>query len=84
MKKKLLLLPLLFGCFLAKAQNGLEDIIVEKYYISEANDTNANSVGGARPIGSTTYRVYVDMLPGYTFQAAYGLTFLSRYLFGQR
>ena len=73
MKKKLLLLPLLYTCLLAKAQSGLEDIIVEKYYISEANDTNANSVGGALPIGSTTYRVYVDMLPGYTFQAAYGL-----------
>jgi hypothetical protein len=74
MKKNLLILPLLFTCFLSKAQNGLEDIIVEKYYISEANDTNANSVGGNLPIGSTTYRIYVDMLPGYTFQAAFGLT----------
>jgi hypothetical protein len=73
MKKKLLILPLLMSCFIADAQNGLEDIIVEKYYISEANDTNANSVGGVLPVGSTTYRVYVDMAPGYTFQAAYGL-----------
>lgn len=74
MKKKLLTLSLIFSCFLTQAQNGLEDIIVEKYYISEANDTNANSVGGNLPIGSVTYRIYVDMLPGYNFQAAFGLT----------
>ena len=73
MKKTLLALPLLFACFYAQAQNGLEDIIVEKYYISEANDTNANAVGGILPVGSTTYRVYVDMAAGYTFQAAFGL-----------
>lgn len=74
MKKNLLILPLLMSCFMANAQNGLEDIIVEKYYISEANDTNANSIGGNLPIGSVTYRIYVDMLPGYNFQAAFGLT----------
>jgi len=74
MKKKLLILPLLLSCFIGRAQNGLEDIIVEKYYISEVNDTNANSVGGNLPIGSVTYRVYVDLLPGYNFQAAFGLT----------
>lgn len=74
MKKKLLVLPLLFGCYFAQAQNGLEDIIVEKYYISDVNDTNANSVGGNLPIGSVTYRIYVDMMPGYNFQAAFGLT----------
>ena len=73
MKKKLLVLPIIFASFFVQAQNGLEDIIVEKYYISEVNDTNANAVGGILPVGSTTYRVYVDMLPGYTFQAAYGL-----------
>jgi hypothetical protein len=55
------------------AQNGLEDIIVEKYYISNANDANADAVGGPLPIGSVTYRVFVDMLPGYNFQAAFGL-----------
>lgn len=55
----------------AFAQNGLEGIIVEKYYISNAADA-AGSVG-ALPAGSTTYRIYVDLLPGYTFQAAYGV-----------
>ena len=55
----------------AFAQNGLENIIVEKYYVSNA----ADSVGsiGTLPVGSVTYRIYVDMLPGYKFQAAYGV-----------
>lgn len=53
-------------------QNGLEKIVVEKYYISDANDTSMSFTSGGLPIGSTTYRVFVDMLPGYRFQAAYG------------
>lgn len=55
-----------------KAQ-GLENVIVETYYISEGNDTVANSTGGVLPVGSVTYRIYLDMLPGYTFQVAYGV-----------
>jgi hypothetical protein len=46
---------------------------VEKYYISDANDATFNSTGGVLPIGSTTYRIYADMLPGYKFQAAFGV-----------
>jgi hypothetical protein len=55
------------------AQNGLENIIVEKYYKSSAQDTVANADGGVLPVGSVTYRIYADLLPGYRFQAAYGL-----------
>jgi hypothetical protein len=73
MKKTLLLLTILFVSSWASAQNGLEGIVVEKYYVSNANDTNANSVGGVLPVGSVTYRIYVDMLQGYKFQAAYGV-----------
>ena len=62
---------LLLCCVFAQAQNGLESIIVEKYYVSNAADS-AGSVGNL-PAGSTTYRVYVDMLTGYKFQAAYGV-----------
>src|SRR5436190_1343744 len=69
---------LFFGIFTtlglwAYAQNGLEGIVVEKYYVSDANDTTANGTGGVLPVGSITYRIYVDMLPGYKFQAAYGV-----------
>lgn len=59
------------------AQNGLESIVVEKYYIADANDSIASdgiSINpGTLPVGSTTYRIYVDMLPGYNFQAVYGV-----------
>jgi hypothetical protein len=69
----------LTACFLfsisgitAYAQNGLECIVVEKYYVSNAADA-AGSLG-VLPSGSVTYRVYADMLPGYKFQALYGVT----------
>ena len=59
----------LLGTFVS-AQNGLEGIIVEKYYIANAADAAASV--GTLPVGSVTYRVYADMLPGYRFQALYG------------
>jgi hypothetical protein len=73
MKKIVLIISILFYSAFTYAQNGLENVIVEIYYVSDANDTNANSVGGVLPVGSVTYRVYADMLPGYDFQAAYGV-----------
>jgi hypothetical protein len=73
MKHLLSLLTLLFIGGTAYSQNGLEGIIVEKYYISDVNDTLANSTGGVLPVGSVTYRIFVDMAPGYTFQACYGV-----------
>lgn len=53
------------------SQNGLEGVIVEKYYISNAADAAGST--GVLPSGSTTYRIFIDLLPGYTFQAAYGV-----------
>jgi len=46
---------------------GLEGIIVEKYYVSDANDAADTDGGpnGGVPLGATTYRVFVDMLDGY-------------------
>jgi hypothetical protein len=72
MKIRRLLISLALGCLgiFAQAQNGLENIIVEKYYVSNAADA-AGSVG-ILPAGSVTYRIYVDMLPGYKFLNAYG------------
>ena len=55
-----------------KAQSGLEGVIVEKYYVSNAADA-AGSIG-TLPVGSITYRVYADLLPGYKFQAMYGVS----------
>lgn len=70
MNKLVLALGFVTFQFLGFSQNGLEKIIVEKYYIAKAVDSDGSV--GALPVGSTTYRVYVDMLPGYRFQALYG------------
>jgi hypothetical protein len=65
----------LIGIFLAvlaitgQAQ-GLNKIVVEKYYVSDATDLTKS--GGALPVGSVTWRIYVDMAPGYVFQQATG------------
>jgi hypothetical protein len=60
-------------CFQVSAQQGLEGIIVEKYYVANENDKSVDGDGGELPLNAVTYRVYVDMLPGYIFQAAYGV-----------
>jgi hypothetical protein len=77
MKKILALTGFIFTGIFANAQNGLEGIVVEKYYVSDYNDsivTDDNSSNpGSLPVGSVTWRIYVDMLQGYKFQAAYGI-----------
>ena len=51
---------------------GLEGVIVEKYYVADANDA-ADADGGTNlSAGSTTYRVFVDMLDGYKLLAIAG------------
>lgn len=50
----------------------LEGIIVEKYYQNDAT-TNIDTTGGALAKGAVTYRIYVDLKPGYTLQAVYGV-----------
>jgi hypothetical protein len=75
MKKSTLILALLSAFSLTKAQTGLQGIVVEKYYSSTAADSvNADANGSVTPLrkGSVTYRVYVDMAPGYKFTSLYG------------
>ncbi len=55
---------------LAQAQ-GLEGIIVEKYYITDANDATDSDAGTLNE-GSTTYRIFVDMAPGYKLETVFG------------
>ena len=71
MKKYLLGLCLVFISAYAFNQ-GLNGIIVEKYYISTAADAAKSS--GVLPVGSVTYRFYVDMQPDYKFKSAFGIT----------
>ncbi len=69
MKKIILSLSLGFLSAFTYAQ-GLDSIIVEKYYVANAADT-AGSVGRLA-IGSVTYRVYADLDTAYNLQAVYG------------
>ena len=73
MKRIYLVALMLITGFVSKAQNGLENVVVETYYISNANDASADLDGGVLPVGSVTYRIYADLLQGYKFQAAYGV-----------
>jgi hypothetical protein len=69
---KTFLITLFFACFTwynASAQ--LEKVIVEKYYVSDSNDFTDTS-GGIVPIGSTTYRIYIDLAPGSILKKIYG------------
>lgn len=54
---------------------GLQGIVVEKYYQANAADVaNATSNGAVTPLteNSVTYRVYVDMAAGYKFNSLFG------------
>ncbi len=75
MKKSLLLIATVFTSFLAFSQVGLEGIVVEKFYISDlADSTDAGDNGAVYPlhVGSTTYRVYANLLPGYKVIQMFG------------
>lgn len=73
--KKLILGICLFmvATIICNAQ-GLQGLIVEKYYVTNANDATVSSAqgGGTLPAGSITWRFYADLAPGYNFQALYG------------
>ncbi len=49
---------------------GLDSIIVEKYYVSDKVDSKLTN--GSLPEGSVTYRIYVDMAQGYNLQSVFG------------
>lgn len=75
MKKSLLLIATVFSSFMAFSQVGLEGIVVEKYYVSNlADSTDAGDNGAVYPlhVGSTTYRVYANLLPGYKIIQLFG------------
>ena len=66
---------ILFVLFLSLkgfTQDGLEGVIVEKFYVSTEADNAGKLYSGDLPNGSVTYRIYLDLKPGYRFQAAYG------------
>jgi hypothetical protein len=54
-------------------KRALEGIVVEKYYTASKADA-ADTSGGVLQEGSVTYRIYVDLKPGYNLQAVYGVS----------
>jgi hypothetical protein len=70
-QKVLLLIMLLISTF-TKAQ--LENVIVEKYYITTPTDSIEFKLAGGAVIesGTTTYRIYIDLLPGNKLIKIYG------------
>lgn len=66
-------LIILLAAFLIsfRAQAQLEKVFVETYYISDSYDA-ADTYGGYLENGSTTYRIYVDLVKGSKVQKIYG------------
>ena len=52
-------------------KKSLEGVIVEKYYVVTAADMK-DTLGGKLANGSITYRIYLDLKPGYAVMAVFG------------
>ena len=52
-------------------RSALERVIVEKYYVADSTDY-LDSAKNSLPIGSVTYRIFIDMKQGYNLQLVYG------------
>lgn len=79
MKKYITLLFSLF-LFVVIAKSQIRDLIVEKYYISDSLDASdstnyyadASYLTPILPVGSTAYRVYVQLESGFRIKKIYG------------
>ena len=60
--KKILIMLMLVAIGSFSFAQGLDNIIVEKYYVSNANDASGSA--GALPVGSVTYRFFADLATG--------------------
>lgn len=74
MKKLILSFGLLLVALGTFAQ-GLEGIIAEKYYVTNNLDSVQNAANNTNPLpaGTICWRLWVDLAPGYTLQAVYGV-----------
>jgi hypothetical protein len=62
---------LILICGFASINAQVENLIVETYYISDSNDAT-DTLGGSLPLGSITYRIYLDLAEGNKLKAIYG------------
>lgn len=71
MKKIAGILFFVFVCCVFRLSAQVENVVVEKYYISDANDAT-DTIGGGLPDRSTTYRIYIDLVAGSKLTKIYG------------
>ena len=64
----------LLAQYLPPDPSGLQGIIVERYYIADANDAADTDGGPGLLEGAVTYRVFVDLKPGYKLLTVGGFT----------
>ncbi|MBK6341349.1 MAG: T9SS type A sorting domain-containing protein [Flavobacteriales bacterium] len=70
MRGTLVLLLCLLCVTMVRAQPALEGVLVETYYVSDANDAT-DVIGGGVPDGSVTYRIFLDLCDGCGLRAIY-------------
>jgi len=70
-RKISLIFQFLIIFFSLQASAQIENVIVETYYVSDNNDAT-DTIGGILEPGSTTYRVYIDLVPGCRLKKIYG------------
>ncbi|MFZ4706444.1 MAG: T9SS type A sorting domain-containing protein [Bacteroidales bacterium] len=69
--KNILMLIFTLLVVTVSAQDAIKNVIVETYYISDANDAT-DTIGGKLEPGSKTYRIYVQLKPGCKLLSMYG------------
>ncbi|MBK8500685.1 MAG: hypothetical protein IPL52_18140 [Flavobacteriales bacterium] len=67
----LFILPMAFATPQLLHAQQIENMIVETYYVSDANDAT-DTIGGGLAEGSRTYRVFLDLGPDCALRAIYG------------
>jgi hypothetical protein len=60
---------LIVGVFQSQAQTMLDNVFVEKYHIATVAD---NAADPNLAVGAITYRIYINMKPGFLLQSVYG------------
>jgi hypothetical protein len=71
MKNSFLLIFVLLIICSVNAQNAVKKVIVEPYYISDANDAT-DTTGSYLEPGSKTFRIYIQLKPGCRLSKIYG------------
>jgi hypothetical protein len=70
---KRILLLLLISLVNIQVQAQLENVIVEKYYVADSADAS-DTTTGVLAQGAVTYRIYIDLKPGYKLIKLFGDT----------